>query len=53
LPRRNDRANPNLRPRPQGGLGDTGTLAKLRNELRYSRSRLDELDARRRHALIR
>jgi hypothetical protein len=37
LPRRNDRDNHNLRPRPQDGGEDTGGLAKLKHELKYGR----------------
>jgi hypothetical protein len=46
MPRRNDRQNHNLRPRPQGGLGNTGGLAKLSKELNYQARRAERSEAR-------
>jgi hypothetical protein len=40
LPRRN------LRPRPQGGGGDTGAVAKLIHELKYQARRAERSEAR-------
>jgi hypothetical protein len=45
MPRRNDRDNHNLRPRPQGG-GDTGAVAKLIHELKYQAQHAERSEAR-------
>jgi hypothetical protein len=46
LPRCNDRQNHNLRPRPQGGGGDTDAVAKLIHELKYQARRAERSEAR-------
>jgi hypothetical protein len=35
MPRNNKRSNGNLRGRPTGGGGDTGVIAKIRDEIRW------------------
>jgi hypothetical protein len=46
LPRRNDRDNDNLRPRPSGGGAETGAVARLIHELKYQARRAERSEAR-------